>query len=65
MRGKTNWNEVALTAGATPETYTASIPAANATTIEYFLSAADRSGRRETLPRVAPNGFYSFEVASH
>ncbi|MBW2494477.1 MAG: agmatine deiminase family protein [Deltaproteobacteria bacterium] len=65
VRGKTNWNEVALTAGATPETYTASIPAPAATAIEYFLSAADRSGRRETLPRVAPEGVYSFEVAVH
>jgi len=63
VRGEANWNKVALTAGATPDTYSASIPAPGAAVIEYFLSAADRSGRRETLPRVAPSGFYSFEVA--
>jgi len=64
-RGETSWNQVALTAGATPETYTASIPTTDAAEIEYFFSAADRSGRKETLPRVAPGGFYAFEVASH
>jgi agmatine/peptidylarginine deiminase len=64
VRGEANWNEVMLSAAATPETYTASIPAPEATAIEYFLSAADRSGRRESLPRVAPDGFYTFEVAS-
>jgi agmatine deiminase len=65
VRGDTHWNEVALMAAATPGSYTASIPAPDAAVIEYFLSAADRSGRRESLPRVAPEGFYSFEVAPY
>ncbi|OPL18818.1 MAG: hypothetical protein AVO35_12945 [Candidatus Aegiribacteria sp. MLS_C] len=30
--------------------------------IDYFISAADPSGRSETLPRTAPEGFYSFAV---
>ena len=30
--------------------------------VEYYLSAADRSGRRESLPRSAPNGFYVFVI---
>ncbi len=64
VRGEANWHEVALTADATPGTYTASIPTPEAAAIEYFFSAADRSGRRESLPRVAPGGFYSFEIAS-
>jgi len=63
-RGKTDWNEVALTPATTPETYTAAIPAPDAAVVEYFLSAADRSGNQEALPRVAPDGFYSFEVAA-
>lgn len=29
-------------------------------TIQYYLSAASRSGRRESLPRTAPAGYYSF-----
>jgi hypothetical protein len=31
---------------------------------EGHLSAADRSGYRETLPRVTPDGFYSFNTAA-
>jgi agmatine/peptidylarginine deiminase len=31
--------------------------------IDYYVVAADLSGRRETLPRSAPLGFYSFQVA--
>ena len=64
VRGEANWNELALTAGAAPGIYTAAIPAPQSAMIEYFLSAADRSGRRESLPRVAPDGFYTFEVAA-
>ncbi len=64
VRGEANWNELALTAGATQGVYTAAIPAPQSAVIEYFLSAADRSGRRESLPRVAPDGFYTFEIAS-
>jgi len=30
--------------------------------IEYYLSAASRSGRNESLPRTAPKGFYAFKV---
>jgi hypothetical protein len=55
---------VALTAGAAPEVFSAAIPAPGATAVEYFLAAADRSGYRETLPRVAPDGFYTFETAA-
>ena len=51
-------------AGAVPEVFSAAIPAPGATAVEYFLSAADRSGYREALPRVAPDGFYSFETAA-
>jgi hypothetical protein len=29
-------------------------------TVEYYFSAASRSGRRETLPRTAPQGYYTF-----
>jgi hypothetical protein len=64
VRGAANWNEVALTAGTASEIYTAAIPTPQSAVIEYFLSAADRSGRRESLPRVAPDGFYTFETAA-
>ena len=28
--------------------------------VEYYFTAASRSGRQETLPRSAPEGYYSF-----
>jgi hypothetical protein len=30
--------------------------------VEYYLVAASRSGRQESLPRTAPKGYYSFKV---
>jgi agmatine/peptidylarginine deiminase len=66
LRGETDWHQVPLTNGSEPDMYAAVIPGPDAgSTVEYFLAAADRSGRREALPRVAPDGFYSFSVDSH
>ena len=63
LRGETSWREALLAKQAGAELYSASIPGpGSGTTVEYFLSAADESGRRETLPRGAPVGFYSFTV---
>lgn len=63
LRGDDHWQILRLQGTANPDVYEASIPgAAPGETVEYFLSAADRSGRRESLPRVAPDGFYHFSV---
>ncbi len=35
------------------------------TTLAYYISAADNSGRMETLPRTAPAGFYEFTVTDN
>jgi agmatine/peptidylarginine deiminase len=65
LRGETGWHEASLVTGSSPGLFVAAIPAPDdGATVEYFFSAADRSGRRETLPRVAPGGFYSFKVDS-
>lgn len=32
--------------------------------VDYYITAADSSGRQETLPRTAPDGFYSFTVTT-
>jgi hypothetical protein len=32
--------------------------------VQYYLAAADLSGRSETLPRTAPAGFYTFTIAA-
>jgi agmatine/peptidylarginine deiminase len=61
--GEERWRVIPLEATARPETFVASIPGADADRgVEYFLSAADRSGRRESLPRTAPGGYYSFRA---
>ena len=65
LRGEHRWRVIPLEATADPERFGASIPGAAAGQgVEYFLSAADRSGRRESLPRTAPDGYYSFRVVS-
>ena len=73
-KGNARWRVVPLKPTRDAEIFVASIPGTGSAEIgsagrssgqavEYFLSAADRSGRRESLPRTAPDGFYSFEVA--
>jgi hypothetical protein len=62
---ETGLHEASLVTGSSPGLFVAAIPAPDdGTTVEYFFSAADRSGRREALPRVAPGGFYSFKIDS-
>ena len=63
--GEDRWSVIPLEATRHPETFAASIPGTDADRgVEYFLSAADRSGRRESLPRTAPDGYYSFRAVS-
>jgi hypothetical protein len=58
-----NGLEFGETATTDPEVFVASIPGVVAgESVEYYLSAADRSGRRETLPRTAPDGVFSCVV---
>jgi agmatine deiminase len=62
-RSDQKWRIISLTSTADPNVFKTSIPGAKSgETVEYYLSAADRSGRRETLPRTAPDNFYSFTV---
>lgn len=57
------WQTVLMKNEDAPESFVATIPgAAPGQIVEYYLSAADQSGRREFLPRSAPDGFYSFTV---
>ena len=63
LSGEHSWRVIPLEVTQDPETFIASIPGVAAGRgVEYFLSAADRSGRRESLPRTAPDGYYSFRV---
>jgi hypothetical protein len=61
----TKWNMVALqpALAAKKFTYRASIEGIQpGQAVEYYLAATSQSGRSETLPRVAPKGYYTFTV---
>ncbi len=52
-----------LIAEGDPDWYVADIPAqASGTTVDYYVHAADNSGRTEGMPRTEPAAYYSFEV---
>ncbi len=58
------WRSIPLEPDADPAVFSGSIPGAAAgETLDYYLTAADSSGRRESLPRSAPAGYYSFSVS--
>ncbi|HPW62572.1 MAG TPA: agmatine deiminase family protein [Cyclobacteriaceae bacterium] len=60
IKGQSTWNEVLLKEEMHTH-FTGSIPhAPKGETIEYYVSASSKSGRTETVPRTAPNGFYFF-----
>ncbi len=62
-RGDQKWQTFRLSPTQNPVLFRALIPGVNSgKTLEYYLSAADRSGRRETLPRTAPDNLFSFVV---
>ncbi len=51
------WQSAMLSAGLDPDEYTGSIPAQSfGTTIEYYIKAADNSGRVETHPYIGEPG---------
>jgi agmatine/peptidylarginine deiminase len=61
--GAADWNWVPLAPAGEPDLYSAAIPAQPpGTTVAYFIAAADQTGRVETLPRTAPDGYYTFTV---
>ncbi|MBN1424624.1 agmatine deiminase family protein [Candidatus Fermentibacteria bacterium] len=58
------WSWIPLMSAAGPDSFVAAIPGRPiGSTIDYFMAAADSSGRRETLPRTVPEGFFRFTVA--
>jgi agmatine/peptidylarginine deiminase len=64
--GDHKWAEVSLKPDGTANTFGATIEGVRAgQSVEYYLSAASRSGRKESLPRTAPRGFYSFKAEAN
>ncbi len=62
--GDPEFSAVQMTASAGVDSFYAYIPHQPVgTTVEYYVFAADNSGRRSARPYPAPEGFYSFVVA--
>jgi agmatine deiminase len=60
----TPWRKVRLQGTAQEHVYQGTIEGVPPEqTVEYYFAAASRSGRQETLPRTAPDGFYTFATA--
>lgn len=61
--GEETFSELPLVAGPTHDVRIACIPAQDAgTKVEWYVEAADASGRHETYPRTAPAGFMTATV---
>jgi agmatine/peptidylarginine deiminase len=62
-RGTPKWAEVLMKPAGPEQAFSATIEGLRpGQTVEYYLSAASRSGRAESLPRTAPKGWYTFSV---
>jgi agmatine/peptidylarginine deiminase len=62
-KGAPTWDSIPMKPVSGLDSMNAFIPAqASGTTIEYYLQAADSSGRTVTLPRTAPDWVYSFKI---
>ena len=63
LAGQKGWDSVRLNQIENTTHYFAEIPFHEpGKTIEYFISAASKSGRKETQPRTAPQGTYRFMI---
>ena len=61
--GESNWNVVSLNQTEDTCHFFTEIPYhKSGTTIEYYVSAVSKSGRKETQPRTAPIGTYTFFI---
>jgi agmatine/peptidylarginine deiminase len=62
-QGSREWNKVRLRPDAQGHVFRAAIEGVQpGQAVEYYFSAAGRSGRQETLPRTAPEGVYAFAI---
>ncbi len=64
LKGETDWKTVSMTVkDESTHAYTAFIPEqVNGSTIEYYIEATANTGKVQTKPMTAPDGFYSFKV---
>jgi len=65
VKGEQNWKTILLKPTSNNTHFYVTIPIKKSNkTIEYYLSAASKSGSRETMPRTAPSGFYTVTTIS-
>jgi agmatine/peptidylarginine deiminase len=63
LAGQKDWNSIHLNQIENTNHYFAEIPFhESGKTIEYYISAASKSGRKESQPRTAPQGTYQFMI---
>ena len=63
VQGKEEWKESKLTRTQILDQYTATIQGGQAgVTIEYYVTAHSNWGSNQTMPVVAPKGFYQFTI---
>ena len=61
--GESNWSISQLSLDVNQNQFFYEIPySKKGTTVEYFISAESKSGRKETKPRTAPLGTYQFMI---
>jgi agmatine deiminase len=61
--GETNWRRATLKATENSNHFYYEIPYhQKGATIEYYISAESKSGKKETQPRTAPEGTYQFRI---
>jgi hypothetical protein len=63
LLGEKQWNSIQLNQTEDPNHFFAEIPFHESNnTIEYYVSAVSKSGRKETQPRTAPQWAYRFII---
>ncbi len=63
QEGAPQWQRLPLEQAAGADSFRAALPGQPPqTTVEYYVAAADSSGRSETLPPSAPEGCYRFTI---
>ncbi len=61
--GETNWRVAKLNSTENPNHFFYEIPYhKRGSTVEYYISAESKSGKKETQPRTAPLGSYKFTI---
>ena len=62
INGEHNWKRILLKK-VNENAFQAEIPGQEkGKIVEYYIVASSKSGRKETLPRTVPDGFYSFSI---